>query len=150
MAGAGLLVGVTATPAAAAVEYSSIQAYGYSWCIDVPNGTTATVQLRTAACNGSQTQRWIFTVDSSGTWGELRNKATNRCMDIQNGSKEVGAVVRQHTCNGSGAQKFWFQNFFLRNKNSNLCPAMDNNYAPTGITQWGCGGFYLTAWVPNP
>lgn len=140
---------VFATPASAATEYRSIQMQMYNWCIDVPNGSTADrVQLRTATCNGSLSQSWTFTADSSGTWGELRNKATNKCMDIRSSSTSYGGTVQQYRCNGTGAQKFWFQNLYLRNQNSNMCVVVNGVGSPTDLFQWGCGTVYDTGWIP--
>ncbi|MFE9751306.1 RICIN domain-containing protein [Saccharothrix saharensis] len=90
---------VFATPALAATEYRSIRMQMSDWCIDVPNGSTADrVRLRTATCNGSLSQSWTFTADSSGTRGELHDKATNKCMDIRSSSTSYGGTVQQYRC----------------------------------------------------
>lgn len=79
----------------------------------------------------------------------MRNKATNKCMDIRSSSTSYGAALQQYTCNGTRAQKFWFQNLFLRNQNSNMCVVVNGVGSPTDIFQWGCGTVYDTGWIPN-
>jgi hypothetical protein len=144
---------VSATPASAlaSTEYRSIQMQMYDWCVDVRNGSTAnSAPLWTATCGGAATQGWTFTPDASGTWGELRNRATNKCMDIRGSSTSYGGKVQQYTCNGTGAQKFRFQNLYLRNQNSDMCLVVNGVGSPTEIFQWGCGTVYDTGWIPNP
>jgi hypothetical protein len=154
LAGAGGVVAATAVPAWSAVDYQSIQLSGSSMCIQVPNGSTAnSVQLATVACGQTSSQAWTFTVDSSGTWGEFRNKQTNKCMDIRNSSKDYDGLVQQYTCNGTNAQKFRFEytsNMLLRNKNSNMCVSSFDNANPVGLTQWGCPiGYPYELWQAN-
>ncbi|OLR94794.1 RICIN domain-containing protein [Actinokineospora bangkokensis] len=136
------MVAATATPASAAVDYQAIQLVNSTLCIQVPGNSTADrIQLATASCGTTASQGWTFTVDSSGSWGELRNKLTGKCMDIRAASKDYDGVVQQYTCSGRDNQKFRFENtgnVLIRNKNSNMCVSAFDNAKPVALTQWGC------------
>ncbi|MFD7654758.1 RICIN domain-containing protein [Actinosynnema sp. NPDC059797] len=151
----GLLVVVNAPAASAASGDFSIKMYDHAWCIEVPNGSTANgVALYTASCTAAANQRWTFTPDSTGTWGEYRNVATGKCMDVRGGSHSYDAVIQQYACNGGNSQKFWQQNAFLRtrmDRMARMCVTATNIYAPTDLRQWGCGTVpYNTAWIAVP
>ena len=151
---AGIAV-ATATPAAASVTYQTIQLVdNTSMCIGVPGDSTSDrVNLTTVPCGTSASQSWVFTVDSSGTWGELRNTLTGKCMDIRDKSRDNGTAVQQYTCNGGSNQKFRFElasNAFLRNKNSNMCVSVFNSASPDYLVQWGCPiGYPSQRWQAN-
>jgi hypothetical protein len=84
-------------------------------CLDVPGGSTGDVQLWQYTCNGTDAQK--FTVPSGTfSFGEVRNKASNKCVDVQYSAVGNGTVIWQYTCNGTRAQKWTPDNHNVEKK----------------------------------
>jgi hypothetical protein len=74
-------------------------------CVDVPNGTTDTVQLDSAVCNWSNAQYWQFNNTPNG-W-QIQRPAEGMCMDIPGNEIFQNQSVVQAPCiAGSSEQLF--------------------------------------------
>ncbi|WP_433455638.1 RICIN domain-containing protein [Streptomyces sp. CA-142005] len=70
-------------------------------CLDVKSGDDANgTKIQLWSCNGSPAQQWDFDVRAAG---ELRNAATNKCLDLHTFTN--GNDAQLYTCNGTDAQK---------------------------------------------
>lgn len=84
---------------------------------------------------------------SSG-WHAIVNARSGLCLDVQNASTSMGAVVGQYWCHHRANQQWEFQYFYtqpygpatyfrIRNRNSGLCLDMVNS----ALTQQPCGNW---------
>ncbi|QGV77285.1 RICIN domain-containing protein [Streptomyces ficellus] len=90
--------------------------FGHSGkCLDVEAAGTATgTVVQQWWCVGKPNQQWrLVMVDIANELYELRPAhtptGTNRCLDIESGSKTDGAVARLWACNGTAAQQWRIQ-----------------------------------------
>ncbi|TGL60622.1 ricin-type beta-trefoil lectin domain protein [Leptospira sarikeiensis] len=104
------------------------------------NGSTSGSLVSQWTWHGGNNQRWEKNYESP--YFTLVNQASNRCLDISNSSTANGARIQVYNCNGTDAQKWYYDpiNSFLRSKlNPNKC--MDNGgEARDGgkIALWDC------------
>lgn len=63
-------------------------------------------QTQLYAATGKANQQFVFTKQSDGSF-EIKNVATGKVLDVENGAMADGTAVRQWTANGSAAQH-WF------------------------------------------
>ena len=68
-------------------------------------GTATAMEIQD--CNGGATQAWTVTLVSGTTdTFNFKNKASNRCLDVQGAYTYEGARMQIWDCNGGGNQKF--------------------------------------------
>jgi len=84
---------------------------------------------------------------SAGSVVRLVNVSSNKCVDLENGSPDDGANIRQWPCNGATAQEFVLDPaadgyVLLRNVASNKCLDVWGWSTSPGanIAQWACHG----------
>ncbi|MFJ3235821.1 RICIN domain-containing protein [Streptomyces sp. NPDC086787] len=71
-------------------------------CLEVAGGNSADgTKIQIASCTGSKAQQWDFDIRAAG---ELRNAATNKCLDLHWFAD--GKDAWNYTCNASTAQQF--------------------------------------------
>ena len=64
-------------------------------------------RLEIQDCNGGAAQAWTATLVSGTTdTFNFKNKASNRCLDVQGASTGDGARLQIYDCNGGNNQKF--------------------------------------------
>jgi len=78
---------------------------------------------------------------STGTYRELKDGRSGLCLDVQNSGTANGTAVQLWSCNGTNAQKWWYDaaNGYLRNAVANKC--LDNRgqtYNGGEIVVWDC------------
>ncbi|MFE6870198.1 RICIN domain-containing protein [Kitasatospora sp. NPDC057692] len=78
---------------------------------------------------------------------ELRNVATNKCLEVADWRKDDGAPVRQWTCHGGRNQQWMMNtNFELVSANSGTCLTVPggSTVPPDGNVPWGAQLFIQT------
>ncbi len=104
------------------------------------NGNTSGSNVSQWTWNGGNNQRWDKNYESP--YFSLLNKASNLCLDVSNSSTANGARIQVYNCNGTDAQKWYYDasNSYLRSKlNPNKC--MDNGGETRNggkIALWDC------------
>ncbi|TGK35650.1 hypothetical protein EHO65_18590 [Leptospira andrefontaineae] len=104
------------------------------------NGSTSGSLVSQWTWHGGNNQRWEKNYESP--YFALINQASNRCLDVSNSSTANGARIQIYNCNGTDAQKWYYDagNGFLRSKlNPNKC--MDNGGETRNggkIALWDC------------
>jgi hypothetical protein len=103
-------------------------------CLAVPAKLANGDRPMTEPCDGSISQRWIYTAK-----GELMNE--NRCLDLGAGDVQNGSPVQLWDCNGSDAQLFEANGSTLQNPKSQRCLTTQADRPPAGdpILMWDCG-----------
>ena len=78
---------------------------GTNFCLGVPGGLSGDIQLQWYTCNFTAAQ--LFKVPAcSLCFAEIRNMASNKCVDVQWSAVGDGTVIWQYTCNGTRAQQW--------------------------------------------
>ncbi len=76
---------------------------GTNLCLDVPGGQSGDIQLQWYTCNETPAQ--LFKVPTCNLcFAEIRNHASNKCVDVQYSAVGNGTVIWQYTCNNTRAQ----------------------------------------------
>lgn len=73
-------------------------------CLDDSNYTDGKDNLRAFTCNEMTYQKWTV-IDYANGWVQLRNQATNRCLDYSNDSNHFG--LRTFTCGTDNFTAGW-------------------------------------------
>ena len=83
----------------------------------------------------------------------MKNKKSGRCAGVDQGSKAIGASIKQFTCDGSKNQRWIrmdqkFGNLSLKNSNSGLCIGVDGGSKQPGapLQQFECDGKPNQTW----
>ncbi|WP_137937962.1 cellulase family glycosylhydrolase [Chitinivorax sp. B] len=107
-------------------------------CVGTQNGSvTNGTQALAQDCNGDISQGWMIGSDQT-----LRSKQDiNQCLDVSDGLAINAKKVQTYTCNGTNAQKWYFDNGLLRSAlNTSKC--LDVSYGGTSdkMQLWDCIG----------
>ncbi|MEU0885898.1 RICIN domain-containing protein [Lentzea sp. NPDC005914] len=102
-----------------ATQYYTIAALHSGLCLDVANGNWNNgTRVWQWSCHGGDAQLWkpeVFAVDAYGySTFRLRNKGSNRCLEIPGGVNLHGAVLAIWECH-AGRNQEWRQGNFLSN-----------------------------------
>ena len=110
-------------------------------CLAVPATLTNGDRPVTEPCDGSISQRWIYTDKD-----ELMNQ--NRCLDLGGGDVPNGNPVQLWDCNGTDAQHFEANGNTLRNPKSQRCLTTQVDHPPANdpILMWDCGSAPNQVW----
>ncbi|ABD82279.1 RICIN domain-containing protein [Saccharophagus degradans] len=130
-------------------------------CLDLDMASSNVQQWQ---CYSNINQRWFLKTTPnapvqldppsiSGIY-ELKNTATNRCLDIAGGSPDTEANAQTWSCNGSSAQRFKIVDLggyrlLLRPlSNTNVCIDVSDVSQANGanVHQWTCNGGNNQTW----
>ena len=104
---------------------------GNGRCIDVPSSsTTQGTQLQTWNCNSTNAQKLEWLPVASGEGGAIKirpNGVTELCIDNRSSSSANGNPIQIWACNNSGAQKWVFNNNYIRNPDTGKCISVASN-----------------------
>ncbi|MBB5018472.1 hypothetical protein HNQ59_001761 [Chitinivorax tropicus] len=105
----------------------------FAKCVAAQPGSRAVTQ----DCNGESSQGWVIGNDQT-----LRSKLdVNQCLDVSDGLAWNAKTVQLHACNGTDAQKWYFDNGLLRTA-LNPTKCLDVAYGATSdkMQLWDCTG----------
>ncbi|MYS79181.1 RICIN domain-containing protein [Embleya scabrispora] len=163
MAIAACLVGAALTPTVAAAEtrpaklldgpYTLVNVNSGK-CLEIRGDSTENgAAANQWECNGSNTQKWYFTLDSASPT-TIVNANSGKCLEIRGDSMDNGAAANQWECNGSGTQYWWpdlfdSQSWTLTNANSFKCLEIRGDSTDNGAAanQWECNNSNTQKWV---
>lgn len=134
---------------------------GANLCMDVSNsGTYDGANVQEWPCNGTRAQVFTLALDNPGT-APIPNRAfriatsttTGQCVDVENGSTNAGANIRQWECNGSDSQRFRFRSlggnlYEVRAAVSEKCLDVQGAGTADGtnVQQWECNAGVAQIW----
>lgn len=100
----GTLVGIS--PASAAPTYTAIVNRVSGMCLDVPLDKLGENKqpVQTYYCNGGTNQHWEFIPGTTAGYGQLRNAASGKCLDV----RDSLYLVQQYTCMDVPNQQWYF------------------------------------------
>ncbi len=103
-------------------------------CLAVPATLTNGDRPVTEPCDGSISQRWIYTAK-----GALMNQ--DRCLDLGGGDVQNGSPVQLWDCNDTDAQHFEANGTTLQNPKSQRCLTTQADHPPADdpVLMWDCG-----------
>ncbi|MEU5691736.1 RICIN domain-containing protein [Actinosynnema sp. NPDC020468] len=112
-------------------------------CLDVPRGTTDNkqqVEIYYCKLNDDDNQKWTFLPGRVAGWGQLRNVASGKCLDVRDTSTADGAAVQQYTCIDVPNQQWTWDAVSLNLKayHSNLCLGAPRPEYKKKVWQYSC------------
>ncbi|MFD5932679.1 RICIN domain-containing protein [Streptomyces sp. NPDC060333] len=143
-------------------------------CLDRDNNTLANkTQLQLWDCADIDAQRWTTTslgtaalpapaslpdngkVPTLPAEGLLHNAGSRSCLEIDNSSKDDGAMAQQWACLGQAGAKWQFRPttakgvYEIVSANSGKCLEINNSSPDNGARaqQWTCGGIATQRWA---
>jgi hypothetical protein len=129
-------------------------------CADNPNYSTANVWLDQWTCVSQTNEQWYFDFveyDRGYYWYEIRNRASGKCMNVEQASQLNSAHVIQYSCAGSYHNAQWalartstlpsgYYWLFPRHSDKCLNVAGGSTAVGAKLIQYTCG-FYTNEYV---
>ena len=128
--------------------------------MDNPNYSIANVWLDQYRCVPQTNEEWYFDFvefDGLDYWYEIRNRASGKCMNVEQASQSNGAHVIQYSCAGSYWNAQWalartsslpagYYWLFPRHSDKCLNVAGGSTLNNAKLIQYNCG-FYTNEYV---